>query len=127
VYFQIVKHGFAVAKEMLQPESPGLLRFTAYFEKLLALKEESDNKLYEEIQNTVRYARVRTCHNPKLVIMEVGHVGLSEEATFCWKLARHLLVSHFDAQIKAGIAPKSALIRRVEASLRRLKVWRNRA
>jgi hypothetical protein len=127
VYWQIVSHGYVVAKEMMEAESQGLRRFTAYYAKLQALMAQSEATLYEEIQATVRFARFRTCHNPKLAIMEVGHVGMSEEAEFSWRLTRHLLVQFFDAKVKAGVAPKSALIRRVEASLRRLKVWRNRS
>jgi hypothetical protein len=57
--------------------------------------------------------------------LEIGHVGLSVEAEFAWKITRHMLVTHAGGKAKAGIAPKSALIRRVEAALRRLKVWRN--
>ena len=53
-----------------------------------------------------------------VVLMEVGHVGLAEEAAWVWKLTRHLMVAHCGAIVKAGVAPKSAMVRRIEASLR---------
>jgi hypothetical protein len=127
VYYRIVEHGHELANSHLANGCQELLRFNAYWRKLEELKNKDPKLLDQEILDTVRYARFRSCHDPRKVIMEVGHVGLSEEAEYIWRLTRHLLVQHCGGCIKAGVAPKSALIRRVEASLRRLKVWRNQS
>jgi hypothetical protein len=125
VYYRIVEHGHELANTHLAHDAPELQRFNAYWQKLEELKNKDPKLLDQEILDTVRYARFRTCHDPRKILMEVGHVGLSAEAEWIWRLTRHLLVKHCNGDIKAGVAPKSALIRRVEASLRRLKVWRN--
>jgi hypothetical protein len=127
VYYRIVEHGYEVATQHLAKESAELQRFTEYWQKLENLKLKDPKLLDQEIIDTVRYARFRTCHDPRRILMEVGHVGLAPEAEWIWKFTRYLLVKHCNGDIKAGVAPKSALIRRVEASLRRLKVWRNHA
>ena len=52
--------------------------------------------------------------------------GAASPTESFWKLLRPTLVIQHKAELKQGIAPKNALERRIEASLRRHNVWKSR-
>ena len=71
----------------------------------------------------MRFAKVRTCHDPKQAILEIGLFGMDGDADRAWAVTRQLLCSKASAVRKQGVAPKNAHERRIEATLKRLNVW----
>ena len=73
-----------------------------------------------------RYCHVRRTYRKEMLMLEVGLSPIvSKEAENCWKAIQNVLILHGEAAECFGIAPKGDLERRIEATLKGLKIYDN--
>ena len=75
------------------------------------------------ICSQVRFCRLRTTFSKKLRILEVGVGVMEPRAADTWHTGRALREENYSLKVMRGIAPKNGLEKRIEATLRKLKVF----
>jgi hypothetical protein len=109
-----------VAPPILVGQVEDLAVVSRYATELAALPFDSQVTL---VLDQVRYARTRGTYAKRLTLIEVGVGCLAPESAKFWSVAKKVLKMGFKGRARAGIAPKSGIERRIEATLKRLKIW----
>ena len=79
----------------------------------------------QAIMDSIRFCRIRNTYDRGTAMWEIGFTPLSTPEVKAWYLAfRRLMVSKMGAEEKTGIAPKTAIERRLEKCLRDLGIWK---
>ena len=123
VYYRTIEFGFELCHN-LAVDTPEYQRINAYWRELGQLKSKSMKDLEQRLLLDCRFARIRTCYDPNMAMLEMGIATMEDSVAAVWVSIRHLMVTYSSAVIKRGIAPKSGLERRVEMQLRRLRAWK---
>jgi len=78
-----------------------------------------------EVLDTVRYCRFRTTYLKEKRLLEVGVAVMSPETSRAWRTMKYLMTSpEFKGRQRRGVAPKSLIEKRIEATLRKIKAWK---
>jgi hypothetical protein len=102
------------------PDSPEASDFKKYCDNLRATEPIAKAWM---IADDVRYFRTRSIFKQHRMMLEVG-IKWSPQTERLWSVARQVLVQKHKCVIKAGIAPKSNIERRIERELVRIRAWR---
>jgi hypothetical protein len=112
------------ATEMhLDQQDPDRLHVCRYADDLERLSGETQA---EFIADQIRYCRLRSTYAKRFTMLEVGVACMAPESARLWAITKRLMVRYFRTRMRCGVAPKSGMERRIEATLRRLRVWANR-
>jgi hypothetical protein len=109
-----------VAPSILMGADGDLAVVSRYAYEMAALPFDQQVTL---VLDQVRYARTRGTYAKRLTLIEVGVGCLAPESARFWAVAKKVLKIGFKGRARAGIAPKSGIERRIEATLKRLKIW----
>ena len=89
-----------------------------------ALEKTDPEEQTNFLTATFRYTRVRNTWNKSKCMLEIGLAPLASEASKkYWVSLRKLCITKLEGQEKLGVAPKSAVERRIETLFKQLKVW----
>ena len=110
-----------LAKEHWDENNEDRQRLSQFAEKLEKTDPEEQMNFLTE---TFRYSRVRNTWNKSKCMLEIGLAPLaSDESKKYWVSLRKLCITKLEGQEKLGVAPKSAVERRIETLLKQLRVW----
>jgi hypothetical protein len=115
-----IETSVTIASEHMPPEDPDRLVISEFSAYTLV-----ENDRASKILDSIRFCRVRNTYDKEIAIWEIGFAPLAPQIAKDWYTSfRRILIRHENAHEKTGVAPKSAIERRLEKCLKDLEIWK---